>query len=35
MHQDGGRGGHSQHGEWWWRGTAPADVAIDPFYESG
>lgn len=28
----GGRGGHAQHGEWWWRGQAPPDVTIDPFY---
>lgn len=31
MHE-GIRGGHAEHGEWWWRGLAPADVTIDPFY---
>lgn len=27
-----GRGGHSQHGLWWWRNEVPPDVTIDPFY---
>lgn len=30
----GGRGGHAQHGEWWWRGAVPEDVTVDPFYTS-
>ena len=25
-------GGHAAHGEWWWRGQAPAWAQIDPFY---
>ena len=32
MHCDGGRGGHANHGEWWWRDRVPADVEVDPFY---
>jgi len=27
-----GRGGHGQHGEWWWRGAEPEDAVIDEFY---
>lgn len=33
MHCDRGRGGHAKHGEWWWKGCAPPDVCIDPFYD--
>lgn len=25
----GTRGGHRAHGEWWWRGAVPADVTIE------
>lgn len=32
MHCNGGRGGHANHGEWWWRDRIPADVEVDPFY---
>lgn len=32
MHCEGGRGGHAEHGQWWWRDEAPGDVHIDPFY---
>jgi hypothetical protein len=32
MHCDGGRGGHANHGEWWWRDQIPADVEADPFF---
>jgi hypothetical protein len=32
MHCGGGRGGHANHGEWWWRDRVPADVEVDPFY---
>lgn len=32
MHCDGGRGGHANHGEWWWRDRVPADAEVDPFY---
>ena len=28
----GGRGGHACHGEWWWRGAVPPDATIDGFY---
>lgn len=24
-----GRGGHSQHGEWWWANDVPLDVALE------
>lgn len=24
-----GRGGHGQHGEWWWANEIPPDVAIE------
>jgi len=23
---------HSQHGQWWWKGTQPPDAEIDNFY---
>jgi hypothetical protein len=26
MHQEGGRGGHAAHGEWWWVDEVPPDV---------
>ncbi len=29
MHAAGGRGGHAVHGEWWWRGLAPADAVLE------
>lgn len=29
-----GQGGHAKHGRWWWRGQAPSDAVIDPFYLS-
>jgi hypothetical protein len=32
MHCDVGRGGHANHGEWWWRDRVPADVEVDSFY---
>lgn len=32
MHCDGGRGGHANHGEWWWRDRNPPDVEVDPYY---
>ena len=25
-----GRGGHSEHGEWWWCNEVPSDAFIDP-----
>ena len=28
-----GQCGHAKHGRWWWRGQAPADAVIDPFYK--
>jgi hypothetical protein len=28
-----GRGGHGKHGEWWWRGAVPADVAVESVRE--
>lgn len=34
MHKEGG-GGHSEHGQWWWRDEVPEGVEIDPFYLSG
>jgi hypothetical protein len=27
---DPGLGGHGAHGEWWWRGHAPADARLEP-----
>lgn len=30
-HSDEGRGGHSNHGEWWWRNEVPEDVVIEEF----
>ena len=30
--EDVGLGGHARHGEWWWRGMAPENAEIDPFY---
>jgi hypothetical protein len=29
MESDAGRGGHGQHGEWWWRNAVPDDVVIE------
>ena len=29
-----GGGGHSAHGEWWWRGLEPEWAQIAPFYAS-
>ena len=32
MHADPGypgRGGHANHGEWWWRHDTPADVVLE------
>ena len=29
---EGGLGGHAAHGEWWWRGLAPAAATVDPYY---
>lgn len=26
---DGGRGGHSRHGQWWWADAVPEDVVIE------
>lgn len=23
---------HQVHGQWWWRGSVPADKVIEPFY---
>lgn len=34
MLEEGGRGGHAVHGEWWWRDSVPEDVVVDPFYLS-
>jgi hypothetical protein len=34
MHCDRGRGGHANHGEWWWRDRIPADVEADPYFLS-
>jgi len=28
---EGGRGGHANHGEWWWRTDVPEDVVIEEF----
>ncbi len=25
----GGMGGHQKHGEWWWRGLAPAGATLE------
>lgn len=27
-----GRGGHSVHGEWWWKHEVPNDAIIENFY---
>lgn len=27
---EGGRGGHAAHGQWWWRDNVPADATIEP-----
>ncbi len=32
MHCEGGRGGHANHGEWWWRDPIPPDVEADPYF---
>lgn len=32
MHCKGGRGGHANHGEWWWRDRIPTDVEADPYF---
>jgi len=33
MHCEGGRGGHANHGEWWWRDRVPTDVVADPYFQ--
>lgn len=29
MDQVSGRGGHAQHGEWWWRWNVPSDALLE------
>ena len=35
MDQEGGLGGHRQHGEWWWWGNVPERARISSFYSDG
>lgn len=34
MQCDSALGGHAAHGLWWWRGEAPPEAKIDPYYDN-